>query len=123
MLILREVLGFSAEEVSQVLGTTVPSVNSALQRARKALDERPSGNGQQATGRSLGDGRVRKLAQNFADAYERGEVDVIVSLLAEDATSALPSCAESSRGPRRERRLVPRARRAAASPHKRARAA
>ncbi len=90
VLILREVLGFSAKEVSQSLGTTVASVNSALQRARKTLDERLPEKSQQATLRSLGDGRVREIVRDFVDAFEGGDVDAIVALLAEDATFAMP---------------------------------
>jgi RNA polymerase sigma-70 factor, ECF subfamily len=90
VLLLREVLGFSAKEVSASLGTTVPSVNSALQRARETLDERLPEKSQQATMRSLGHERVRKIVQRFVDAFERGDVDAIVALLAEDATFAMP---------------------------------
>jgi RNA polymerase sigma-70 factor, ECF subfamily len=90
VLILREVLGFSAKEVSKSLGTTVASVNSALQRARKAVDDRLPEKSQQATMRSLGDERVLEIVQRFIDAFERGDVDAIVALLAEDATFAMP---------------------------------
>jgi RNA polymerase sigma-70 factor, ECF subfamily len=108
VLILREVLGFSAVEVSHALGTTVAAVNSALQRARKALDERPP-NEEPATMRSLGGERVRELAHKLVDAVEGGDVDVIVSLLALDARPALSSHAEWYREPRRDRRLVAKA--------------
>jgi RNA polymerase sigma-70 factor, ECF subfamily len=98
VLVLREVLGFSAREVAESLGTTVASVNSALQRARKALDDRLPEKSQQATMRSLGNERVRKIVQNFVDAFERGDVGTIVALLAEDATFAMPPYAEWHRG-------------------------
>src|SRR5262245_9135085 len=90
VLVLREVLGFSAKEVSQSLGTTVTSVNSVLQRARKAVDERVPEKSQQATPRALGDASVRKIVDRFVDAFERGDVDAIVALLDEDATFAMP---------------------------------
>lgn len=98
VLILREVLGFSAREVAQAIGTTVPSVNSALQRARKSLDERLPERSQLATIRSLGDTRVRMIVQRFVDAFERADVDAILALLAEDATFAMPPDAEQYRG-------------------------
>lgn len=93
VLILREVLGFSAREVAATLETTVASVNSALQRARKAVDERLPEQSQQQTLRSLGDERVRALVESYMDAWQRGDVDAVVSMLAEDATFAMPPLA------------------------------
>jgi RNA polymerase sigma-70 factor, ECF subfamily len=98
VLILREVLGFSAREVAEALGTTVASVNSALQRARRGIDERLPERTQQATLRSLGDVRVRDLVQRFIDAFEAGDVDAILALLAEDATFAMPPYPDWCRG-------------------------
>jgi RNA polymerase sigma-70 factor, ECF subfamily len=98
VLILREVLGFSAAEVAASLDTTVASVNSALQRARAAIDERLPAESQQATLRALGDDEVRELAERYVDAWERGDVDGIVSMLAEDAVIAMPPMATWFRG-------------------------
>jgi RNA polymerase sigma-70 factor (ECF subfamily) len=93
VLLLREVLGFSAREVADALETTVASVNSALQRARAAVDERVPEESQQATLRSLGDAAVRDLVDRYVDAWERRDVEAFVSMLAEDATFAMPPLA------------------------------
>jgi RNA polymerase sigma-70 factor (ECF subfamily) len=90
VLILREVLGFSAREVAETLDTTVGAVKSALQRARKAVAERLPEQSQQATLRSLGDDAVRELVQRYIDAWERDDVDAVVAMLTEDATIAMP---------------------------------
>jgi RNA polymerase sigma-70 factor (ECF subfamily) len=90
VLILREVLGFSAKEVAESLDTTVASVNSALQRARAAVDERVPDQSQQATLRALGDDAVRDLVDRYVDAWERCDVEAFASMLAEDATFAMP---------------------------------
>jgi RNA polymerase sigma-70 factor, ECF subfamily len=96
VLILRDVLGFSAKEVAEVLMTTVASVNGALQRARRALDERRPERSQQAALRSLRDTRVRNLVDRFANAFETGDVGAILTLLAEDATFAAPRTRRSN---------------------------
>jgi RNA polymerase sigma-70 factor (ECF subfamily) len=90
VLILREVLGFSAREVSESLDTTVASVNSALQRARKAVDDRLPAQSQQETLRSLGNERVRELVEAYLDAWKRGDVEALHALLAEDAVFSMP---------------------------------
>jgi RNA polymerase sigma-70 factor, ECF subfamily len=99
VLILREVLGFSAKEVAESLDTTVASVNSALQRARKAADERLPEQSQQSTLRSLGDDGVREVVQGYVDAWDRGDIDAVVAMLSEDATFAMPPATSWYRGP------------------------
>jgi RNA polymerase sigma-70 factor (ECF subfamily) len=98
VLVLREVLGFSAKETAEALDATPNSVNSALQRARKTVDERLPVRSQQATLRSLGSGRVRAIVQRFVDAFERGDVEAILAVLAEDAKFAMPPDPTSYRG-------------------------
>jgi RNA polymerase sigma-70 factor (TIGR02960 family) len=90
VLILREVLGFSAAEVAGILDTSPASVNSALQRARKAVHQRVPHPSQQAELEALGaDGR-RELVDAFVAAFERADVAAILELLAADARFAMP---------------------------------
>jgi len=98
VLVLRDVLGFSAREVSESLETTLASVNSALQRARKTVADRLPEQSQQATLRSLGDERIRKLVEAYVDAWQRGDVDALRELLAEDAVFSMPPWASWWRG-------------------------
>jgi RNA polymerase sigma-70 factor, ECF subfamily len=100
VLILRDVLGFTAREVATLLDASIASVNSAMQRARRTLDERLPDRSQQATLRLLGDERIRDLVTRFADAFERGDVDVLVTMLVEDATFTMPPYAAWYRGRR-----------------------
>ncbi len=93
VLILREVLGFSAKETAEMLETTVASVNSALQRARAATDERVPEQSQQQTLRAIGDEELRELVGRYVDAWERGDVQSFASMLAEDATFTMPPLA------------------------------
>ncbi len=90
VLMLREVLGFSARETATMLDTSVPSVNSALQRARAAVEERVPERTQQATLRTLGDRGVRKLIDRYVEAWERCDVPAFAGMLAEEATFAMP---------------------------------
>ena len=92
-LILREVLGFSAQETADTLDTTVASVNSALQRARRTIDERLPSESQQQSLRTLGDERLREIVEGYMDAMQRGDVEAVVSMLAEDAAWSMPPLA------------------------------
>jgi RNA polymerase sigma-70 factor (ECF subfamily) len=90
VLILRDVLGFSAREAAETLETTTASVNSALQRARAAVEQRLPERSQQATLRALGDEGVREVVEGYLDAWERHDVDAVVSMLTADAAFAMP---------------------------------
>ena len=90
VLILRDVLGFSAREVAETLEMTPAAVDTALQRAHKTVDERLPARSQQATLRALGDERLRELVDGFVDAWERADVDSVVAMLAHDATITMP---------------------------------
>jgi RNA polymerase sigma-70 factor (ECF subfamily) len=90
VLILRDVMGFSALEISSQLGASVPSVNSALQRARATAHRDLPARSQQSVLRELGDQRTRALARQYSDAIERGDADTLISMLTEDATWSMP---------------------------------
>jgi RNA polymerase sigma-70 factor, ECF subfamily len=98
VLILREVLGFSAREVAGFLETSAASVNSALQRARKRVEERLPSQTQQATLRSLGDERLRTLVQSYVEAWESRNIEAMVAMLVKDATFAMPPHPQWFRG-------------------------
>src|SRR5439155_3262172 len=93
VLLLREVLDFSAREVADSLDTSVASVNSALQRARAAVEERVPEQTQQETLRTLGDDGLREIVDRYVDAWERNDVEAFAAMLAEDATFAMPPLA------------------------------
>jgi len=90
VLILRDLLAWSASETARVLDMTVVAANSALQRARETLAQRlPSERVDWARGRTV-DPREQVLLQRYVEAWERYDVDGLVALLAEDARFAMP---------------------------------
>jgi RNA polymerase sigma-70 factor (ECF subfamily) len=86
VLILREVLRWKADEVAELLDTTVPSVNSALQRARASLAATDT---ESEPSRPMDQGQ-RALLARYVDAFERYDMDVLTALLREDATWSMP---------------------------------
>jgi RNA polymerase sigma-70 factor, ECF subfamily len=88
--VLRDVLGFSAAAVADMLTTSAVSVNSALQRARETISSRLPDHSQQDELRRLGDDRLREFVSRLVGAFERGELAVIMALLAEDAVFSMP---------------------------------
>jgi RNA polymerase sigma-70 factor, ECF subfamily len=99
VLLMREVLGFSAKETAEALGTTTASVNSAMQRARKAVDDKTPEQSQQETMRILGDDGVKEIVERYIDAWDRADVDAIVGMLTEDACFSMPPLASWFGGP------------------------
>ncbi|HEX2178305.1 MAG TPA: sigma-70 family RNA polymerase sigma factor, partial [Actinomycetota bacterium] len=85
VLLLREVLRWRATEVAELLGTSVASVNSSLQRARTALGSRQVTAGSEPISREQ-----QKLLGRYVDAFERYDMDSLTSLLSEDASWSMP---------------------------------
>ena len=87
VLILRDVLKWRANEVADLLGTTIAAVNSALQRARATLaNAEVDGHGP----RDPLDDRTETLLALYVDAFERYDIDALTSLLCHDATWTMP---------------------------------
>ncbi|MGH2819965.1 MAG: sigma-70 family RNA polymerase sigma factor [Actinomycetota bacterium] len=87
VLILREVLRWRASEVAELLGTTVASVNSALQRARSKLAA--SNLADTDSAQPMDDAQLALLAR-YVDAFERYDLESLTSLLHEEATWSMP---------------------------------
>jgi RNA polymerase sigma-70 factor (ECF subfamily) len=96
VLILREVLRWKASEVAELLGTSIASVNSALQRARATLADCALGADDPGT---PVDDEQEALVARYVDAFERYDLDSLVSLLHEDVTHSMPPYDLWLRGP------------------------
>ncbi len=101
VLVLRDVMGFSAEETAQILGRSPAAIHSALLRARAVTEQkrtrRPA---------ALDAGR-RQLLSSYLSAWRAGNADAIVSLLAEDVALAMPPYQLWVRGRRDAARFLP----------------
>ncbi|MFJ2812448.1 sigma-70 family RNA polymerase sigma factor [Streptomyces sp. NPDC091279] len=89
VLILREVLAWRASEVAELLGTSVASVNSALQRARATLAEREDKGAGAAVSDPL-DEEQQKLLERYVAAFEGYDMTALTALLHEDAIMTMP---------------------------------
>ena len=83
-LLLTEVLGFSASEAASILDLSIASVNSALQRARAALERRNSGESPELSATQ------QNLVTQYVAAFERYDIDSLTALMRHDATICMP---------------------------------
>ena len=90
VLLLRDVLAWSAREVAEALDCSVASANSALQRARGTLRARHADGASGSYVLSVDDITQTRLLARFSDAWERCDFDALASLLLEDAILAMP---------------------------------
>ena len=90
VLILREVLGYHANEVADMLDSTVESVNSALKRARASLQRRLSPIGEREPPPAPDSPAEQELVAKFVRAYQSGDVDALVALLTADVNVSMP---------------------------------
>jgi RNA polymerase sigma-70 factor (TIGR02960 family) len=98
VLVLRDVLGFRAAEVADMLDVSAATVTSSLQRARAAFDVRLPAQGRERAPLP-GSRQERELVTRFADAFEGGDVDGIVALLTDDAWLTMPPLPLAYQGP------------------------
>ncbi|MEU8339857.1 RNA polymerase subunit sigma-70 [Micromonospora tulbaghiae] len=89
VLILRDVLGWPAKDVAELLGDSVNSVNSALQRARAGMREHLPAQRQDWTGDET-DSRTRELVRRFTDASIAKDVDGLAAMLRDDVRCSMP---------------------------------
>jgi RNA polymerase sigma-70 factor (TIGR02960 family) len=90
VLVLRDVLGFHANEVADMLDSTVESVNSALKRARASLQRRLPMAGDREPPPASGSAAEDAIVARFVQAYESADLDALVDLLTDDVLVSMP---------------------------------
>jgi RNA polymerase sigma-70 factor (ECF subfamily) len=90
VLVLRDVLGFQANEVAGMLDSTVESVNSALQRARARLQRRFPPNADRQPPPAPDSPSEHAIVERFVSAYESADLDALVALLTDDVFISMP---------------------------------
>jgi RNA polymerase sigma-70 factor (ECF subfamily) len=98
VLILRDVLGFRASEVAEMLGTSVESVTSALKRARAGLERRRAPAAAQEPPPAAGSAAEDAIVAKFTTAYESADLDTLIGLLTEDVFVSMPPMPFEYRG-------------------------
>jgi RNA polymerase sigma-70 factor, ECF subfamily len=94
VLILRDVVSWPAAAVAELLGTSVPAVNSALRRARTTLrDQWPGGRLDWAPAAGPDPGQ-RRLLQRFIDAHEQADPEALIAVLGHDVRLAISQAGE-----------------------------
>ncbi len=90
VLILRDVLGYSAHDAAELLDTSVAAVNSALQRARANLTATLPHDSQSVELTRLADTQVHELARRYSNAIDEGDITTLMTLVTDDATWSMP---------------------------------
>jgi RNA polymerase sigma-70 factor (TIGR02960 family) len=111
-LVLRDVLGYHAAEVAQMLGTTQEAVNSALKRARATVDNHladsssTGGAGSRRPARQPDTAAEHRLVARLTDAMERADLDALIELLVTDVRFFMPPAMLEYRGIESARRVL-----------------
>ncbi|HEX6526784.1 MAG TPA: sigma-70 family RNA polymerase sigma factor [Streptosporangiaceae bacterium] len=105
-LVLRDVLGYHAAEVAQMLDTTQESVQSALKRARATVDNHLANSGSNRPARHPDTAAEHRLAARLTDAMERADLDALIGLLVTDVRFSMPPAMLEYRGIESAQRLL-----------------
>jgi len=98
VLILRDVLGYHADEVADLLATTVDSVTSALKRARATIATRQAVPGEREPAPAPDSPAERALVDAFVRAYQSGDIPTLVQLMTDDVLVSMPPMPFEYRG-------------------------